>query len=648
MKKLILWFKEVTIKDVPQVGGKNASLGEMYQKLGKKGIRIPNGFATTADAYWYFIEKSKVAPFGKLRTSPKKTLKEFIKETLKDLNVSSIKNLKERGKKIRNAILKAELPKDFKEVITSAYEKLSQEYKVKNVDVAVRSSATAEDLPTASFAGQQESYLGIKGEKQLLRAVRDCVSSLFTDRAISYRETQGFDHLKIALSVGVQKMVRSDKACAGVMFSCDTESGFADVTVINSSWGLGESVVKGRVTPDEFIIYEPLIDKYKPIVSKKIGTKEKKLIYGTGKKATVEINTPQKDRKIFTLTDKEILELAKYSVIIEKHYKRPMDMEWAKDGFDKKLYIVQARPETVQSRKRLDVLEEYVLTGRKKGVLARTRKKTREFQILTQGIAIGSKIGQGKANVIKSIKEIEKFKPDQVLVTQETDPDWEPVMKIASAIVTDRGGRTCHSAIVSRELGIPCIVGTGDGMRKVKTGQKVTVSCAEGETGFIYQGLLPFKIERTKIKNLGKSKVKIMMNLGEPEQAFAASFIPNDGVGLAREEFIINNYIKIHPLALINYQNIKDKAVKKQIDQITTGYQDKVQFYVDKLAEGIGRIAAAFYPKEVIVRFSDFKTNEYANLIGGKSFEPEEANPMIGWRGASRYYGPKFKPAFKL
>jgi len=1169
MSKFILWFKELTIKDVPLVGGKNASLGEMYQKLGKEGIRIPNGFATTSDAYWYFIEKSKVAP--------KKTLKEFIKETLKNLDVKNIRNLKERGKKIRQAILKAELPEDFKEVITSAYEKLSGEYKVKNVDVAVRSSATAEDLPsisenehvlvkvdgkpyyckvkelynkfaimpnvieipamedgqikwhkvgeiykhparhsklykiitrlkkeivvspnhslivldeekmvpkvssinqlkgkellptigslpeinsgvseidvldyvegrdiavenglvmiknhsnnwkiqnglkkiipldknflyflglyaaegstygnnfvmitnsdkevmnkvkqflksinlykgqkinkntlrvyckslvrflqsltgmpknikgkgrscgikkvpdfvfglpkeligaflrgcydgdgyvgkkwkiinysstsemlaggiiklleilgfqfrlrrrksqqtkwrdslcinipyleakkfkeligfynqnklknlnylvelyeskdihqdfinyleipqnlslkfrekltanlpredkqiyfclfckeritksskyknknryycpichkafyekevikktvrdyvyydekgkfrdgvipwnrglfrgrhsfkefrdyikknnleeylkffnsnikwdriekiepvnyegdvydfvvpgvenfaaglggiithnTASFAGQQESYLGIKGDRQLLQAVRDCVSSLFTDRAISYREDQGFDHLKIALSVGVQKMVRSDKACAGVMFSCDTESGFADVTVINSSWGLGESVVKGRVTPDEFMVYEPLIDKYKPVVSKKLGAKEKKLIYGKEVgQATLEINVPKKEREKFTLTDQEILELAKYSVIIEKHYKRPMDMEWAKDGIDKKLYIVQARPETVQSRKRIDVLEEYILIGRKKGVLARQKKGVREFKILVQGVAIGSKIGQGEANVIKNVKDIDKFKHGQVLVTQETDPDWEPVMKIASAIVTDRGGRTCHSAIVSRELGIPCIVGTGDGTRKIKTGQKVTISCAEGETGFVYKGLTPFKVERTKVESLKRPRTKIMMNLGEPEQAFSFSFIPNDGVGLAREEFIINNYIKIHPLALLNYQKIKDKKIRKQIDQITLGYQNKTQFYIDKLAEGVGRIAAAFYPKEVIVRFSDFKTNEYANLIGGKLFEPEEANPMIGWRGASRYYDPNFKEAFKL
>jgi len=1056
-KKFILWFKEATIKDVPRVGGKNASLGEMYQKLTKHGVRVPNGFATTADAYWYFLEKGKV----KSSKSKVTNLKAHIKEILKDLDVKNIRNLQQRGRKIRQSILKAEFPADLEKVIIKAYRKLSQAYGIKNVDVAVRSSATAEDMPSASFAGQMESYLGIKGEKQLLKAVKKCVSSLFTDRAISYRQTKGFGQLNIALSVGVQKMVRSDLACSGVMFSCDTESGFADVTVINSSWGLGENVVKGRVTPDEFMVFEPLIDKYQPVISKKIGTKAKKLIYGQNKQATVEIDTSKKEREKFTLTNQEILELAKYSVAIEKHYGRPMDMEWAKDGQDKKLYIVQARPETVQSRKRIDVLENYVLLGRKKTVLAREKGKTRKFKVLTEGVAVGSKIGQGEVNVIKNVKDISKFKPGQVLVAQETDPDWEPIMKIASAIVTDRGGRTCfsgqtkiltdkgfltikeitqrckkenfkvlslnrktlkiewqrvidgmervapvikvsfsqtgrakdnfltvtpdhkfltfkrrrlitreikdllvaqefvltpnfipplkgeglqpelayllggistdghiylsrthgeitfiqkptkekkqfiekmgdclkrvfnytfhvsrkapgrgyirgklvcgnanayrcyskrraqvlldkqknlvnlllsaseefiyeflagvtdgdgtyniknnkinifcskdylleaiiiaclrlninfqvtsnrniyniqivdkveeifahtarvkgtykghekfglrlvsarqllddikdkvnyqgrinqyidnnllidiekikndlipmiagqkenhqltqivnsdlkmlraklirplglkkvynitveenhnyvvftskgtplvvnncHAAIVSRELGIPCVVGTGNGTSKLKNNQPVTVSCAEGETGFVYQGLLPFKIKRTKIAGLKRPKIKVMMNVGSPEQAFAFSFIPNDGVGLAREEFIINNYIKIHPLALLNYSQIKNKKIKKQIDQITIAYENKVEFYIDKLAEGIGKIAAAFYPKDVIVRFSDFKSNEYANLIGGKLFEPEESNPMIGWRGASRYYSQNFKAAFKL
>ena len=635
--KFILWFKELRIKDVPRVGGKNASLGEMYQKLTKKGVRIPNGFATTADAYWYFLKQAG--------------LKSKIKEVIKDLDVKNIKNLMIRGRKVRQLILNAELPQDFKLAIIKAYKKLSQQSGVKAVDVAVRSSATAEDLPTASFAGQQETYLNIRGEEQLLEAVRKCIASLFTNRAIVYREGQGFDHLKVALSVCVQKMIRSDLACSGVMFSCDTQSGFADVTVINSSWGLGENIVQGKVSPDEFTVYEPLINKFKPIVSKKLGYKEWTMVYAKNKTKPVKnIRTSRREREKFTLSDKEILELAHYSVIIEKHYKRPMDMEWAKDGRDKKLYILQARPETVQSQKRLDVLEEYILLGKKKArALARGEpKKAVKFKVLTKGVAIGSKIGQGQANVIKDVKDIEKFKSGQVLVTQMTDPDWVPIMRIASAIVTNAGGRTCHAAIVSREMGIPCVVGTGDAIKAVKQRQKVTVSCAEGEEGYVYQGLLPFKVKRTSIKGLKRPKTKIMMNVGEPEQAYAFALIPNDGVGLAREEFIINNYIGIHPRALLDYSKIKDKKIKAQINKRTLGYKDKVQFYIDKLAEGVARIASAFYPKDVIVRFSDFKTNEYANLIGGQPFEPKEGNPMIGWRGASRYYSPEFKEAFAL
>lgn len=635
--KFVIPFKNLSIKDVPQVGGKNASLGEMFNQLTKKGIRIPDGFATTAEAYWYFLEQGKI--------------KNKIKEILKDLDIKNVKNLAIRGKKIRQLILKTPLPKEFERAVIKAYRELSKKYKVRNVDVAVRSSATAEDLPSASFAGQQESYLNIRGEKQLLEAVHKCIASLFTDRAIVYREEQGFDHLKVALSVGVQKMVRSDLACSGVMFSCDTESGFADVTVINSSWGLGENIVQGKVTPDEFMVYEPLLIKgYRPIISKKLGSKEWTLVYGkTGGKTTKNIQTPKDKREKFTLTENEILELAKYSVIIEKHYKRPMDMEWAKDGKDGKLYILQARPETIQSRRALDVLEEYILEGKEKArALARGRKITKKFRVLVKGVAIGSKISQGEANVIKDVKDIKKFKPGQVLVTEMTDPDWVPIMKMANAIVTNAGGRTCHAAIVSRELGIPCVVGTGEATKKIKTGQKVTVSCAEGEEGYVYEGLLPFKIRKISLAGLKRPKTKIMMNVGEPEQAFAFSFIPNDGVGLAREEFIINNYIGIHPLALLNYKKLKDRKIKKQIDEKTKGYQDKVQFYVDKLAEGIARIAAAFYPKDVIVRFSDFKTNEYANLIGGQLFEPSEPNPMIGWRGASRYYDPKFRKAFGL
>jgi len=635
--KFVIPFEEITIKDVPKVGGKNASLGEMFQKLTKKGVNIPDGFATTSDAYWYFLEKTG--------------LKYRIKKILEGLNTQNITDLKKRGKKIRQIILNTELPGDFSKAIIKNYHKLSKKYKMKNADVAVRSSATAEDLPTASFAGQQESYLNIRGEKELLLAVRKCIASLFTDRAISYRADKGFSQFAIALSVGVQKMVRSDKACSGVMFSCHPETGFADVTVINSSWGLGENIVKGKVTPDEFMVFEPnLREKLRPIISKKLGTKEEKLVYTKNRsKPTKNILTTKKEREKFTLSDREILQLARYSVIIEKHYGRPMDIEWAKDGRDKKLYIVQARPETVQSQKRKDVLEEYILLGKVSGrALARGKEKKRKFIVLAEGVSVGSKIGQGKAKVIKDIKNINQFKPGEVLIAKATDPDWEPIMRKAKAIVTDEGGRTCHAAIVSRELGVPCVVGTGNATEKIKNEQNITVSCAEGERGYVYKGLVPYKIKRIFVKNIKRPKTKIMINVGEPEEAFGLAFIPNDGVGLAREEFIINNYIKIHPLALINYRKIRDKKVKKQIDKLTLGYKNKVKFYVDKLAEGIGKIAAAFYPKPVIVRFSDFKTNEYANLIGGELFEPKEANPMIGWRGASRYYDPKFKEAFGL
>ncbi len=625
----LIWFKDLSIKDVPVVGGKNASLGEMYQKLNKHGIRIPNGFATTSDAYWHFMEKSQL---GKK-----------IENILEGLDVQDMKDLSQRGQKVRNLILKTPLDKDLEIAIISAYKKLSQEHKSNAVDVAVRSSATAEDMPEASFAGQMETYLNIRGVDNLLEAVHKCMASLFTNRAIVYRETKGFKDMEVALSVGVQKMIRSDLACSGVMFSCDTESGFADITVINSSWGLGENIVQGKVSPDEFMVFEPLLDKgYKPIVNKRLGRKEWTMTYNLkGKSPVKNIKTIPKERNKFTLSDEEILELARYSVAIEKHYKRPMDMEWGKDGKDNKLYILQARPETVQSRKSADVLERYILT--KEG-----KSKIIQNKVIITGVAVGSKIGQGAARVIKDVKDIVKFKPGEVLVTEMTDPDWVPIMKIASAIVTNAGGRTCHAAIVSRELGVPCIVGTGNVTKLIKDKQKVTVSCSEGEIGRIYSGLLPFKIKKTFLKKIKNPKTKVMLNVAEPSQAFGFSFLPNDGVGLAREEFIINNHIKIHPLALLNYAKIKDKKVKKQIDEITAGYGGKIDFYVNKLAEGIGTIASAFYPKDVIVRFSDFKSNEYANLIGGSFYEPKEANPMIGWRGASRYNDPMFRKAFEL
>jgi len=638
--KYILWFRETGIKDVPLVGGKNASLGEMYRNLRKKGIRVPDGFAITSEAYRYFLRQNEVD--------------DDIEKILEGLDTGNMRNLAERGYRARQAILSAEFPVDLRNAIVDAYVKLSKEYNPSRsfkiswdrkdhtnhfaggVDVAVRSSATAEDLTEASFAGQQESYLNVTGKYQLLESIKKCFASLFTDRAISYRVDKGFDHLEIALSVGVQKMVRSDEASSGVMFTIDTESGFKDVVVINGSWGLGENIVKGKVNPDEFFVHKPTLKKgFKSIVGKKLGSKETKLVYSVGGSASTQnVAVSQEDRKHFCLTDEEVLKLANWGVLIEEHYKKPMDIEWAKDGRDKNLYIVQARPETVQSQKKKNVLEEYILKS--KG------------RILCSGAAVGNKIGQGKANVIKEVAKISEFKKGEVLVTEMTDPDWEPIMKIAAAIVTNSGGRTSHAAIVSRELGIPCIVGTGNATNAIKDTKPVTVCCAEGEEGHVYEGLLKFEIKKTNLREIKKTKTKIMMNVGNPEQAFDLSFIPNDGVGLAREEFIITEYIKIHPMALIHFEKVKDKEEKKKINELTQGYKNKEEFFVDKLAEGIGRICAAFYPKDVIVRMSDFKTNEYATLIGGADFEPAEENPMIGWRGASRYYDDDYKEGFRL
>lgn len=615
--KFVRFFEDLSIKDVPSVGGKNASLGEMYRKLKNKGIKVPNGFATTSTAYNYFLESTG--------------LKEEIKEILKDLNTKDTRNLMAHGKMVREAILAVQLPKDFKKEIIIAYKRLSAESKVKNLDVAVRSSATAEDLPDASFAGQQETFLNIVGEKELLLAVKKCIASLFTDRAISYREDKGFDHFSIALSVGVQKMIRSDLGSSGVMFTIDTESGFKNTVLINSIYGLGENIVQGRVNPDEYYVFKPTL----AIISRSIGKKSVKMIYNKGGKSPVKnVSVLAKDRLKASISDKQVKQLAQWGMDIEAHYGHPMDIEWAMDGRDQQLYIIQARPETVQSVRNLQVIEEYRLKKRGK--------------VLLTGQSVGNKIGTGKTHRIMDVKQIHSFKAGEVLVTDMTDPDWEPIMKIASAIVTDKGGRTCHAAIVSRELGIPCLVGTNDGSKLLKDKQTVTVSCAEGEEGFVYEGKIPFSLITTDIKNLKRPKTKIMMNMGEPEMAFAQSFIPNDGVGLARLEFIINNYIKIHPLALINYPNLKDKEAIKQIDKLTVGYTDKKQYFIDRLAQGVAIITAAFHPKDVIVRLSDFKTNEYANLIGGKEFEPIESNPMIGWRGASRYYAKQFVPAFNL
>lgn len=621
-RQFVLSFNQIGIKDIPLVGGKGASLGEMYQKLTKQGVKVPPGFVVTAYAYRYFLKKAKID--------------REIKRILEGLNTHNLKDLAVRGQRVRQVILQAEFPPELKKSILAAYRQLSKKFKSRAVDVAVRSSATAEDLPDASFAGQQESYLNIVGEEALLKACKECMASLFTDRAISYRVDKHFDHFKIGLSIVVQKMVRSDKACSGVMFTLDTESGFRDVVLINSAWGLGEYIVKGVVTPDEFLVFKPTLRQgYAAIINQQLGSKEKKLIYASGgPKSTKEVIVNQRDRQRFSLKPSEVLQLARWGMQIEEHYGRPMDLEWAKDGQTGELYIVQARPETVQAVKQHHILETYTL------------KKT--GKVLVRGIAVGAKIGQGPVHLIKSVKEISKFKPGSVLVTEMTDPDWEPVMKQAAAIVTDAGGRTCHAAIVSRELGIPCIVGTGNATRVLKTNRPVTVSCAEGEQGRVYDGLLPYEVERTNLRQLGKPKTKIMINVGEPHQAFKFSFLPNDGVGLAREEFIINDSIKIHPLALLNFDKLKDKKAKVKIASLTIGYAPKPKYFVDKLSQGVAQIAAAFYPKDVIVRLSDFKSNEYAGLIGGREFEPKEENPMIGWRGASRYYSPEYEAAFRL
>ena len=624
-KVFVKWFEELGIDDVPLVGGKNASLGEIIQNLKAKGVEVPSGFAITAYAYKYTIEKAGI---------DKK-----IMEILSDLDTHDVKNLAERGEKIRNLIRNTSIPPELEEEIRKHYREMEKRYG-ENVDVAVRSSATAEDLPDASFAGQQETFLNVKGEEELLEKVRECFASLFTNRAISYRVDKGFDHFSVYLSVGVQKMVRSDLACSGVMFSIDTESGFKDAVYITGAYGLGENVVQGAVNPDQFYVFKPTLKKgFRPIIEKKVGSKEKRLVYS--EKGTVQQDVNPEDRKKFVLTDDEILKLARWTCIIEEHYGKPMDIEWAKDGKTGELFIVQARPETVHSQRDAASMETYVLE--EKG------------RVLIEGEAVGSKIGQGEVNVIHDAKEISRFKKGQVLVTDMTDPDWEPIMKIAGAVVTNRGGRTCHAAIISRELGIPCVIGTGNGTEVLKPGQKVTVDCSEG-IGRIYDGLLRYRVDSLKLDSLPKTRTKIMMNAGVPEKAFTQGQIPNDGVGLAREEFIINSYIGIHPLALLDYEKLKGQAkdeqeiaeVVKKIEERSYGYENKAEFFVDMLARGIGKIAAAFYPNDVIVRFSDFKTNEYANLVGGYLYEPEEHNPMIGWRGASRYYDEKFKPAFAL
>jgi len=631
---LILWFDDILIEDVPMVGGKNASLGEMHQKLTSKGVSVPNGFAITAYAYRHLLKTAGIA--------------QAIEDALAGLDTHDLRNLQERGKKARDIIRNAEFPKDLHDAILESYRKMEADYGP-GAPVAVRSSATAEDLPDASFAGQQETYLNISGPEALITACKKCFASLFTDRAISYRHDKGFGQFDVYLSIVVQKMVRSDSASSGVLFSIDTESGFKDAVFITGAWGLGENVVQGAVNPDEYYVFKPTLKQGKrPIVGKRVGSKEIKMIYNPDKDAAESvknIKTTPEEQAQYVISDDEILKLAEWACIIEDHYGKGMDIEWAKDGDGKnvgtgELFIVQARPETVHSQDNKKVMETYKL--KEKG------------KTLVEGLAVGTKIGQGKANVIAEVVDIHSFKKGEVLVTDMTDPDWEPIMKIASAIVTNRGGRTCHAAIISRELGIPCVIGTGTGTEKIKKGQDITVSSAEGETGYVYEGLLKFEIERIDLGDLPKTKTKIMMNLAIPEKAFSECQIPNDGVGLAREEFVINSHIGIHPLALYNYEELKKsadpekQAVIRAIDEKTAAYTDKKQFFIDKVAEGVGRIAAGFYPKDVIVRLSDFKSNEYANLVGGTFYEPDEENPMIGWRGASRYYDPKYRPAFEL
>jgi len=633
-EKLILWFDEIGIEDVPLVGGKNASLGEMYQHLTAKGVAVPHGFAITAYAYRHLLKESGV--------------EQQIRDVLADLDIEDMHNLAERGQKCRDIIRTAEFPEDLRNAIIESYQKMEAEYG-ENVDVAVRSSATAEDLPDASFAGQQETYLNIHGYDNLIENCRKCFASLFTNRAISYRQHQGFGQFDVYLSITIQKMARSDSACSGVMFSIDTESGFEDAVFITGAWGLGENVVQGAVNPDEYYVFKPTLKEGKrPIVGKKLGSKEIKMIYdndASTDEPVQNIDTTEDERKSYVISDDEILQLAKWACIIEDHYGKGMDIEWAKDGDGTSvgtgnLFIVQARPETVHSQANKGVMETYKL--QEKG------------EVIVEGLAVGTKIGQGVAHCIDDVKDISTFKKGEVLVTDMTDPDWEPIMKIAAAIITNRGGRTCHAAIISRELGIPCVIGTVDGSRKIKNGQEITASSAEGETGYVYDGLLKYEIEKVDLGDLPETKTKIMMNLAIPEKAFTECQIPNDGVGLAREEFIINSHIAIHPLALYNYEELKQsddpekQAIVKEIDARTGAYTDKKEFFIDKVAEGVGRIAAGFYPKDVIVRLSDFKSNEYANLLGGTLYEPDEENPMIGWRGASRYYDPKYRPAFEL
>ncbi|HYL89011.1 MAG TPA: phosphoenolpyruvate synthase [Burkholderiales bacterium] len=617
----VAWLKDLRLADLPQVGGKNASLGEMTAALASAGIRVPGGFATTADAFREFLGAS--------------SLGERIDERLKGLDTSDVAALAACGKEIRSWIEKAPLPPDLEREIKSYYQQLEAQTSG-DTSFAVRSSATAEDLPEASFAGQQETFLNIRGADNVLAAIRHVFASLYNDRAISYRVHQGFAHGDVALSAAVQQMVRSDLGASGVLFTLDTESGFRDVVFITSAYGLGEMVVQGAVNPDEFYVHKPLLERGKPaIVRRALGSKLQKMVFGSAReagKSTRTVDVPENERQRFSLADAEILELARYAVAIERHYGRPMDIEWGKDGNDGKLYILQARPETVKSRKR-DVEERFALKGRSK--------------VLVTGRAIGHKIGSGTVRIIPDASQMQRVKKGDVLVTDMTDPNWEPVMKLAAAIITNRGGRTCHAAIIARELGIPAVVGSGDATHKLKEGQQVTVTCAEGDTGAVLEGLLPFEVSSRERGDMPEIPVKISMNVGNPQLAFEFAQLPNAGVGLARLEFIINNEIGVHPRACLDYPRL-DGALKRKVEEATRGYPDPRTFFVEKMVEGIATIAAAFWPKPVIVRLSDFKSNEYRKLLGGERYEPEEENPMLGFRGASRYIAASFRECFEL
>jgi pyruvate,water dikinase len=618
----VRWLETLGSDDTPLVGGKNASLGEMIRALAEEGVRVPGGFATTADAYRRFLSHND--------------LEEKIRGEIDGLQQED-KPLEEVGQSIRRLFRRGEFPEETADAVRKAYAELCERNEREQIDVAVRSSATAEDLPEASFAGQQETFLNITGDEELLDACRKCYASLFTDRAIAYREEHGFDHMKVALSVGVQVMVRSDKGGSGVMFSIDTETGFPDVVVINAAWGLGENVVQGTVNPDEYRVFKPLLgdDNLRPIIEKARGEKQKRMVYATGGSHTTKnVDTPKHLRRALVLDDEEILTLARWAAAIEQHYDQPMDMEWAKDGQTGELLIVQARPETVQSQKAADSLKTYKLNQRGEELLS--------------GLAIGQRIAAGKVQVIRSADEIDRFEDGSILVTEMTDPDWVPVMKRAAAIVTDHGGRTSHAAIVSRELGLPAAVGTGEATEVLEDGTEVTLSCAEGDEAHIYRGKLDFEERELSLNDIPETRTQIMMNIASPAAAFRWWRLPCRGVGLARMEFIVNNVIKIHPMALVRFDALEDDDAQHQIEQLTQGYDDKTQYFVDHLARGIAKIAAAQYPDEVIVRMSDFKTNEYADLIGGEAFEPEEENPMLGFRGASRYYSDNYREGFAL